>query len=154
MGVILFYQPLETYINCYNAWLKNRKIFKNQAFFKYIIIIIIFFFFLICGSGCCPVLQLGEQAIWPLLVAPVMAQGSLPSSACRAADLPPDPLVPSGDAAKRSSSCSRNPGLAKRGAGGCINADLMNRKRSDTILTHASSDSDLRSHSFDFFPCL
>nr|XP_038040342.1 uncharacterized protein LOC119717883 [Anas platyrhynchos] len=46
-----------------------------------------------------------------------MAQGSLPSSACRAADLPPDPLVPSGDAAKCSSSCSRNPGLAKRGAG-------------------------------------
>lgn len=70
----------------------------------------------------------------------------LPSSAWRAGgDLPPEPLVPSGDAAKRISSCSRNPGLAKRGAGGCINADLMNRKRSDTILTHASSDSDLHS---------
>lgn len=41
------------------------------------------------------------------------------------------------DVIERFSRCRKTPGLAKCRADGCLTVDLMNREKSDTILTYA-----------------
>lgn len=48
-----------------------------------------------------------------------------------------NPVVSTADVIERFSRCSKTPGLAKSRAGGCLTVVLMNREKSDTILTYA-----------------
>ena len=114
--------------------------------------------FLLCaGPGSWAGFDLPEYVTWPLLVDLVVTWVGVEEFTQRAlkwGDLPTHPGVSPADAAEWISRCSKTPGLAKSGAGGCLTADLMNRKRSDTVLTHAWSDSVSCSYGFAFFSCL
>lgn len=128
---------------------KIGKICKIQALFPW--------FLLLSGPGSWAGLHPPEYVTWPLLVDLMLTRVSVEGftqCALKWGYLPTNPVVSTADAIGWISRCSKTPGLAKSGAGGCLTADLMNRKRSDTILTYAWSDYVLRSYGFQFFSCL
>lgn len=100
------------------------------------------------------------SSIWnlwpdPCLVALMMAQvEGVTQPAPGGGYLLTNPGVPTADVTERFSRSSKTPGLAKSRAGGCLTVDLMNREKSDIILTYAWSDAVLHSCAFEFCSCL
>lgn len=96
-----------------------------------------------------------ESVTWPLLVALMVTRmKGITQPALEWGYLLTNLAVPTANAIERISRCSKTPGLAKSRAGGCLTVDLMNREKSDTILTYAWSDAVLHSCAFEFCSCL